>query len=508
MSGHPQDPETLSYPGATRRPQPATAGPGPIRLAVLSVILIAAAAGGVADRSLHRSPAAAAPPPPISSIPPTAVESSAWYCAGGTSAPGSTATTTIDLVNTTSRPVAGTLSAVSDTGTTKTVPIDIGADSQIVQVPGLLTGGNLVATTVDLDGGGVLVTESVAGPLGWSESPCSRSTAPEWYFASGSTIDGNTLTLSLFNPTTTDAVVDMTFVTPAGVVQPQPFEGIVVAPGTLVTEPIDAFVQDDASVSSIVDARTGAVVAAELETEAAGGVRGLSVRLGVPALFPTWSLPNSFDNVGGATSITVFNPTERTDRVDIIVRPGVDPRARFSDTIGPRSAWVFDTSAQTRIPAGVSFLATVQVRSGPGVVVDRTVRAPSASAGPQFGAVTGLPVGSAEPPSDIAVLPGPGTPLHPSVLGADATVLNVVNRTTTTAAGTVWALAGGRGMVELGRFSVPAGSAIALGRSVLGKTGRVPLVVSADRPVVVLEDLGPTASDGVVSLAGAGAAGG
>jgi len=476
-------------------------------VAVLSVILLATVGAGAADRVVHRAVPPPAPPTPISSVVPASVESSAWYCAGGTSALGSTAATTVNLVNTGRQPVAGTMTAVSDAGKTKTMAIRIPGRSQSVEVPGLLVGGNLVATTVDLHGGGVLVTESVVGALGWSESPCSRSTAPEWYFASGSTVHADTLTLSLFNPATTDAVVDMTFVTPAGVSQPQPFEGIVVAPGALVTEHVDAYVQDAASVSSIVQARTGAVVAAELQTESSGGVRGLSVRLGVPALFPTWSLPRSIDIAGGATSITVFNPTGRTDRVEVTVRPGGSPAAKFADTVGPRSAWVFDTSGQTRIPAGISFLATVLVRSGPGVVVDRTFHAPSSVSGPQFGAVTGLAVGPAELASTIAVLPGPGTPLHPAVPGAQAQALNVVNPGTTAVRVTVWALAGARGLVELGQASVPRASAIAVGRSVLSKAGRLPLVVSSDGPVVVLENLGPTASEGVVSLAGAGATG-
>lgn len=503
------DPGFLGDAGAPRRPEPADRRPRPVRLAVLSVILLATVGAGAADRLVHRAMPAPGRPTPISSVVPASVESSAWYCAGGTSALGSTAATTVNLVNTGSQPVAGTMTALSDTEKTKTVAIRIPGRSQSVEVPGLLVGGNLVATTVELHGGGVLVTESVVGALGWSESPCSRSTAPEWYFASGSTVNGDTLTLSLFNPATTDAVVDMTFVTPAGVSQPQPFEGIVVAPGTLVIEHLDAYVQDAASVSSIVQARTGAVVAAELQTESSGGVRGLSVRLGVPALFPTWSLPRSIDIAGcrSCTSITVFNPTGRTDRVEVTVRPGGSPAAKFTDTVGPRSAWVFDTSRQTRIPAGISFLATVQVRSGPGVVVDRTLHAPSSLAGPQFGAVTGLAVGPAAPPSAIAVLPGPGTPLHPSVPGAQAQALSVVNPGTTAVRATVWALAGVRGLVELGQVRVPPASAVALGRSVLSKVGRLPLVVSSDGPVVVLENLGPTASEGVVSLAGAGATG-
>jgi len=476
---------------------------GRIRVVVLVAILVVAVGIAVANRSLHRSAPAAAPPVPISTVAPAGVESSAWYCAGGTSTPGSTGTTTVNLVNTTSHAVDGTLSAVADTGPTKTVAIVVPALSQIIEVPGPLVGGNLVATTIDLDGGGVLATESVAGPLGWSETACSRSTASQWYFASGSTINGNTLTLSLYNPTITDAVVDMTFVTPAGVVQPQPFEGIVVAPGALVIEHIDAYVQDDSSVSSIVQARTGAVVAAELETEASGDVRGLSVRLGAPALLPTWSLPNSIDISGGTTSITVFNPSGSTDRVDVTVGLGAAPPARFTDTVGPRSAWVFDTSAQTRIPAGVTFVATVVVRRGPGVVVDRTVQAPGPL--PGFGATTGLAVGPAVAASSVSVISGPGTSTYPTVPRALPADLSLVNPGPTPLGATLWALAGAEGRLEVGRVTVPAHSAITLGETALSGAGWWPLVVSADHPVLAIEDLAPAQGAGVVSLAGAGA---
>lgn len=474
----------------------------PVRMAVLSLILLTTVGVGVADRAVHRV-AAATQPTPVSSVAPVDVESSSWYCEGGTAAPGSAAVTSVDLVNTTGVAVSGTLSAVSDTGVTKSEAISVPALSQIVEVPGQLTGGNFVATSVDLNGGGVLVTESVAGPFGWSVSPCSRSTAPVWYFASGSTINGNTITLSLFNPTTTDAVVDMTFVTPAGISVPQPFEGVLVPPGQLVVLPVASYVQDATSVSTIATARSGAIVASELESTSTGGVSGLSLRLGVPNLFARWVLPETVDIPGGATAITVFNPSQRSDLVAVTVRPGTAPPATFTDTIAPHTAWVFDTSAQTRIPVGTAFLATVSVRSGPGVVVDRTVAGTRSLPGPQFGAVTGLSVGPAQPASSTALFPGPGIPAQPIVAGSQAEVLSVVNPGTVPIHATLWALVAGQGRVALGTMTVPAGSSVVFDRTELGKVGPLPLEVTADHPVLALEDLAPTASAGVVSVLGA-----
>ena len=49
----------------------------------------------------------------------------------------------------------------------------------------------------------------VEGPSGWSEAPCASTTSTRWYFASGATSNGNSLYVSLFNPTTSVAVVDL-----------------------------------------------------------------------------------------------------------------------------------------------------------------------------------------------------------------------------------------------------------------------------------------------------------
>ena len=85
---------------------------GRIRVVVLVAILVVAVGIAVANRSLHRSAPAAAPPVPISTVAPAGVESSAWYCTGQSSAAGQLAVGSIDLTNTSSRAVAGSIEAV------------------------------------------------------------------------------------------------------------------------------------------------------------------------------------------------------------------------------------------------------------------------------------------------------------------------------------------------------------------------------------------------------------
>jgi hypothetical protein len=489
-----------------RRVAPGPVEPGarrlrPIRIALLAVILVTTVGAGVIDHAVHRPSPPTTAPPPVSTLASDAVESSSWYCAG--SAPNSSATTTLDLVNTTAHVVSGTLTAYNaTTGQVKVEAIAVPAGEQSTEQPGSLVGGNPVAATVDLNGGGVLVTETIAGSAGWTEAACSRSTADQWYFASGITEQGDTLTMALFNPTATDAVVDMSFVTPSGLSQPEPFEGIVVRPGSLVVEEIDSYVQDASSVSTVVTVRTGSVVAAELQDASADGSHGLSLRLGVPALASSWSLPDSVDAAGGTSSLTVFNPTGRIDRVRLTVRPGQSPAAHFTQVIGPMSAWVFDTGAQARIPAGVPFVAALRTLSGPGVVVDRTVSAPRSLESPQFGAFTALGADGAA--QRVAVLPAPGTEAAPSVPNSLVVALSVVNAGAVALSATVYELEGVRGLVPLTRVSVPAGGDVTVPRAIIGSVRRVPLVVSADGPVRVLEDLAPSAGLDVVVLAAAG----
>ncbi len=493
-------------PPPPRRAAPPPADPGrrrmrPIRIALLALILVTGLGAGIIDRAVHRPVPAAAPPLPVSTLASSAVESSSWYSAG--TASDRSATTTLDLVNTTPHVVSGTLTAYNATsGQVKVEAIAVPAFAQSTEQPGSLVGGNPVAATVALNGGGVLVTESIAGSAGWTEAACSRSTAERWYFASGLTEQGDTLTMALFNPTVTDAVVDMSFVTPSGLAEPQPFEGIVVPPDSLVTKEIEAYVQDASSVSAVVNVRTGSVVAAELQDASAGRSHGLSLRLGVPALASSWSLPDSVDAPGGTSSLTVFNPTGRIDRVRLTIRPGQSPAARFTRVIGPLSAWVFDTSAEPRIPAGVPFVATLRTLSGPGVVVDRTVSAPSSLESPQFGAFTAL--GAAAAAQRVAVLPAPGTAAQPSVANALVVGLSLVNEGAGPLDATLYELEGVLGLVPLTRVQVPAGGAATVPRGIIGGVRRVPLVISADGPVRVLENLAPSAGLDVVVLAGAG----
>ena len=91
---------------------------------------------------------------------------------------------------------------------------------------GLAAGSD--ATAFAFSGGGVVATQAASGPNGWSTAPCASRIASQWAFAGGATTAGNTLTLSLFNPAATEAVVNVSFLTEGGVIAPQQYQGLVV----------------------------------------------------------------------------------------------------------------------------------------------------------------------------------------------------------------------------------------------------------------------------------------
>lgn len=481
-----------------RRPADRPGARRPTAQVSLVLGLVAVLVGvGVVDHAVS-TPAPPAPTvQPVSSVPAAGVESSAWYCAGGSGGSGSVAVATLDLVNTTDRRVTGLLTVVTDrVGSRTSRAVSVPARSEAVVTPSDIVSGTWVATSVQMEGGGVLVTQSVAGPEGWSAAPCTRATATNWYFASGTTNDSNALDLSLFNPTTTTAVVDLSFITPRGILAPQPFEGVVVPAGGLTVEQIGSYVQDQSSVSTVVHARAGRVVADEVETASATGLRGLSLRLGVPAPARVWALPRSVNAAGGGTTVSIFNPTLLPERVVVAVRLTSGPVTPFKTTLLGQSTWVLDAGAQVRIPKGVSY-SSVVTASGAGVVVDRRVESSGTAADPQFGAQTAVPAGDSAATQIVAA---PGTRAHPAVAGAAPTGIGLVNLSTGRVSVTVSAYLGprGRGAQVLRRVVVGPSSFTLITGPLRGV--HQPLVLRADGPVLALVDMGPAGSAGVVSL--------
>jgi hypothetical protein len=306
--------------------------------------------------------------------------------------------------------------------------------------------------------------------------------------------------VSLLNPTSTPVVVDLSFMTPTGAVHPINYQGVVLPPGQVVVENVASEVQNTSTVSTVVTARTGRVVASELQVFS-GSSSGLSAVPGVAQPSPHWAIPQGEENSGGKSEIDVFNPGSTPMAVRVHLRLASGPLAPLSSDVAPGSTWVVATDKQTRIPAGAPYSVIVDASGGAGVVVGRTVLAPGSAASPQAGLAPGVAGSSMTSATGEWVVPPPGTAANPAVGGAAPHSLALSNTSGAPVTYRVFGVTTSRqrllasGTLAPGLFSlVPA--------SALSAAGFDPIVVRADGSLAVSEDLAPSGALGVVTMPG------
>ena len=470
------------------------------RVAALVVLVVAGVGIAVGVRGAP-APVGAAPIPSALVGAPDA-ESSAWYCTGQSMA-GGVSPGFLVLTNTTSKSVTADITATSDSGATAQTAAAIPAYGVVAPAIPTLGSGSWVSETVVTSGGGVAVTQTVAGPLGWSQAPCQSTTSDQWYFASGSTAAANTLYISLLNPTSTPVVVDLSFATPAGVVHPINYQGIVLQPGQVAVENVTLEVQQTSPVSTLVSARTGRVVAAEVQSLVGpGGTSGgIALVPGVAAPQAHWAIPQAQEDAGVNSEIDVFNPGQSTESVTLHFRLPSGPLAPLTEKVLPGTTWVVPTSTETRIPAGETYATTIDATGGTGVVVGRTVSVPAALQSPQAGASLAVDGVSTMAPTGEWVVPPPGTASSPAVTGAAPTSLALLNTSAGPESYRAFApTTTGDHVIATG--TVAAGGVEIVSGSPLAAVGLDPILVHASGPMAVSEDVGPSAGLGVVSMPG------
>ena len=350
------------------------------------------------------------------------------YCTGQSVASGLSPGFLV-LTNTTARAVTAGITAVTDTGATVHAAVSVPARGVVAPPIPTPSSGSWESETVIASGGGVAVTQTVHGALGWSQSPCQSATSAQWYFANGSSAASNLLYVSLLNPTSTPVVVDLGFLTPSGMVHPINYQGIVLPAGQVAVENVSSEVQNVQTISTVVATRTGRVVASEVQelVDVGGTSGGLSLVPGAPSPQPHWTIPQAQEVPGGSSEVDIFNPGRDSETVTVDFRLPSGPLSPLTDKILPGTTWALATSAQTRIPDDETYATTIDATGGAGVVVARTVSLPAAAAAPQAGiapAVDGLTTLS---PTGQWVVPPPGTAASPAVSGAAPAYLALDN---------------------------------------------------------------------------------
>jgi hypothetical protein len=466
-------------------------------VAVLLIVAGTALLGAKASSTPARPPA----PPSADAVAPPGAESASWYCAGGTGPEGNLAVPTVYLTNVTAQTVQGTVHVVSDTGTTGSQAVNVPGHTQVAVVPGDLAQGSWLASTVNLDGGGVVASQSVNGANGWATTECATESSHTWYFASGSTAGGHDLFVSLYNPTVTDAVVDLGFHTPSGAEsQPSQFQGILVPAEGLSVADVGSYVQDASDLSTDVVTRAGLVVADELEI-ATGSLQGVSLRLGAPEPMRTWALPRTVDVTNGAAAVHVYNPTGNFESFTASFRLPSGPTAPLEQQLPPGATAILKLNATSRLPHNDDFSTRITTTGG-GVVVDRVLVSSPTAALPQWGAAPAVD-SSQWAAARSWLLPAPGVSGHPARKGAAPFALALFDQSGRPVTVHVGVLTGtGVRPLPGGTVTIGPAATTVVEPNVLEAAGLQPIVVSGDGPVAVAEDLVPAGAPGVVTQPG------
>ena len=141
--------------------------------------------------------------------------------------------------------------------------------------------------------------------------PCVSTTSPARDFAHGSTASGASLSLTLFNPTATDAVVDVSlFSQTAGRIEPPAYQGVPVLAGSAVVETLGDHDPNDQSLATEVTPLTGTIVAAEVANQGPSNGGAVSLLNGVTSPATLWAVAgNAPSSSGPSTVFTIFNPS-------------------------------------------------------------------------------------------------------------------------------------------------------------------------------------------------------
>jgi hypothetical protein len=455
---------------------------------------------------------------------PVGAPSSTWYCAAGTATgPGGEAEQILVIANDGEEALEATLTAHADDGeqTTETVTLD-GRSRTQVRVSELIEAA-WASVVVEAPGGGIAVDHVVTGPTGRSVGPCASSVSPTWYLPAGTTALGVSHRLVLFNPFAADAVLDVAFETETDRRTPEEYQGLVVPAGHVSVLAVSDVVTVRDQVATEVVARSGLVVAEQLEivTDESELPTSTALALGAPGPAPAWHLPAGPALGGDVTGrVVVFNPGDEAAEVDVQValedpaaHPVVEP---FELTVRAGQFAEVDLAADGRVPQGVAWSAVAVTRNDVAVVAGTVVQVAGDAAGGDDGG-DGDGGGDGQPP-DRGRTVSVGSPVvaaewrvpYGGEADGEPPELALVNPSSTEER-RVRLEAVGEGSVEAvpepAEVVVPAGGRAAVRPEGLEAPGTVSLRVVADGPVSVARTQ-VFAGDGGLATAPAVAVGG
>ena len=367
----------------------------------LMVTVLAASVGGLVWVDRHPAPATApvlagAGVLPMAAIPTTAHLSTSWYCPGVPAGTMVGATGSFTIANTSESEFSTrvTLFPVGKDPVVSTIVVP--ARARKVINPAETAPSTMAAALIEMSGSVGAVEQTAISQEGVSVTACVLEPSPNWYLADGATRSDSSMSLTLFNPSPSDAVVDLAFADEENARVTKKFEGRVVPARSLVVLDISQVILRKERLSVAATVRSGSLVMGRFQVFRGdnGSRRGLVVGAAAPALSTDWRFAAGQKGDGGpgtlpaSTRVVVHNPGTSDATVfvtsfpatpDPIATPSAEGTPPVSGPAAPdpirvvvaaRQSATVDLSADPLVPVG---LFSVVVTSDEPIVVERAL---------------------------------------------------------------------------------------------------------------------------------------
>ena len=281
----------------------------------------------------------------------TLAESTALYCTGLTSARGGLEGHVI-LVNTTGSARDVTLDVVSDTAKSWTGTMRLAPHASKSIAPDSVVTGNNFGVAVQISGGGVV--GEVVTTNREAQAPCISTGVTDWYAAGFDTTVGSSAELSIFNPTATPAVFNVSTFSSAGFIAPARFQGISVGPHAQVEVKLGAQIVSSTNVGVRVRVLRGSL---DIVGSQVSGSRA-SLSQGVFSPSTTFLFPAVTTAQSSVAQLRIANPGPTPADVTIHDRLTSYTIAPLTVTVSPFGSDEVTITPNSAIPAaGYAVLA-------------------------------------------------------------------------------------------------------------------------------------------------------
>lgn len=308
--------------------------------ALLGTVIVVLGALGVALNALPTT----SNPSELPVAAPSTVLSSALYCTGLTSSAGGMSGS-IDFVNTLNVARTIALDEVA-TGTTASAHgvLHLAPWGRASFYPGAHLRGSTYAVSAQVNGGGVVAEQDVSSD--GSATPCVAAGTTHWYAAGLDTTVGSSAILSVYNPTATDDVYDVTTTSGRGYGAPTYLQGLTLGSHREMVIDLSKYDVNTANIGVALTVVHGnvAVTVDQVDRGSASLVAGQSslASSGVVPLVSTSRSANS--------QLRVSNPSGQVANISVDVHEGNFVIAPQKFNVAPYATRTLAIAPNTAIP--------------------------------------------------------------------------------------------------------------------------------------------------------------